>query len=174
MKASEVVARVAEAHGFTVAEMRGRTFADDLLVDARAEAAARLYRAGGSIVQVARALRKDWGTVAKLLDRAGVPRRVPPPRPKPIPRAEAATAPRANQRVFADILAQVAYRHGLTVEELEGPCREARFVSARVEAVAALRRGELSMGEIGKLLGGRHHTTIMHLEQLARLRGLLR
>lgn len=62
------------------------------------------------------------------------------------------------------VLEEVAARHGCTVEDLLSSCRLRRFVKARAE-VAKVLRGEpykLSLSEIGRLLGGRDHATVMN------------
>lgn len=61
------------------------------------------------------------------------------------------------------IVRQVAERHGITVEELLGPCRARRFAWPRQEAAYRLRtETPLSFAQIGERLGGRDHTTIIH------------
>jgi len=64
---------------------------------------------------------------------------------------------------FADVLREVAERHGLTVEALTGPRRLRTIVWARQEAMAeAWRRTSLSKCEIGRRLGGRCHGAVIH------------
>lgn len=67
------------------------------------------------------------------------------------------------------VLAQTARAYGVTPEQLIGPGLDADLVVARQAAMWALRQikrpsGEpqLSLYQIGKRLGGRHHTTVRH------------
>ena len=63
------------------------------------------------------------------------------------------------------ILARVCEHFGLTVAALGARSRDRRVVQARRTAIHFLRRsGGLSYPEIGTLLGGRTHSTIMHAE----------
>lgn len=61
------------------------------------------------------------------------------------------------------IIAQVADRHGLTVAELMGTTRVRLIAHARQEAMWRISR-ELgrSLPEIGRMMGGRDHTTVLH------------
>jgi chromosomal replication initiation ATPase DnaA len=65
------------------------------------------------------------------------------------------------------VISRTAAAHGLTVGILKlagrGPARESR---ARADAMWELRELGLSYPAIGRLLGGRHHTTVMHLVAL--------
>lgn len=63
----------------------------------------------------------------------------------------------------AQILKRVADVHKLTVADLKGPSRKAAICRARREAIAMIRHDtKLSSTQIGHLLGGRDHTTILH------------
>lgn len=71
--------------------------------------------------------------------------------------------PRRRKEFSSDILAEVAAKHGLRVADLKGPCRERRYVYPRHEAMWALRqRTRLSLPQIGNILGGRDHTTVLY------------
>lgn len=64
-----------------------------------------------------------------------------------------------------EILAAVACCHGLAVSDLTGPSRRPHVVAARQEAMRRLRAEawrRFSMPEIGRMLGGRDHTTVLH------------
>ncbi|MGH8748832.1 MAG: helix-turn-helix domain-containing protein [Burkholderiales bacterium] len=64
---------------------------------------------------------------------------------------------------FARVIqAAVAQRHGMTVDELRGRCREPKFLAARRALYRALRDAPAhwSYPEIGAFVG-RHHTTVM-------------
>lgn len=63
----------------------------------------------------------------------------------------------------AEIIAQVAHKHGLRVAEVKGDTRTVPIVAARQEAYWRLREErQLSWAQIGKLLGGKDHTTVLH------------
>lgn len=66
------------------------------------------------------------------------------------------------------ILHVVADYHGVSVEDLAGPCRSRTLVSARQQTCWLLReRSDLSYSDIGRLLGGRDHTSIIAAVQVA-------
>lgn len=64
---------------------------------------------------------------------------------------------------MAQILARVAEKHGLTVADLKGPRIAPRFSHPRQEAMHAMHAvGRWSLPQIGRFLGGRDHTTVLH------------
>jgi chromosomal replication initiation ATPase DnaA len=70
---------------------------------------------------------------------------------------------------MAAITAIVAARHGLTVEELREPGRSRYVAYPRQEAMWMMRQVKTANGEhrfslpqIGRYLGGRDHTTVLH------------
>jgi hypothetical protein len=65
--------------------------------------------------------------------------------------------------VDAAELAGLAGEAGITVVELCSPRRSKALVAARARVAKALRLRGLSYPEIGRLLGGRDHTTAMNL-----------
>ena len=61
------------------------------------------------------------------------------------------------------IIQETADKYGITVAELIGQCRCKHYVLARQEAGWRIRREcGYSLPRIGKLLGGKDHTTILH------------
>lgn len=62
----------------------------------------------------------------------------------------------------ADILATVAQSHGVRVSEIKGQTRLRHVAWARQEAMSRLHERGLSLGQIGRMLGHRHHTTVLH------------
>lgn len=82
-------------------------------------------------------------------------------------------------RTAREIVANVAETHGLTFEHLVGPVRTKRLSIARQEAMWACRQVKAKDGSprysypfIGRLLGGRDHTTVLwgerqHAKRLA-------
>lgn len=58
----------------------------------------------------------------------------------------------------------VATEHGLTYAALIGPCRRREFARPRQIAMYAIRAlcRHMSYPSIGRVLGGRDHTTILH------------
>lgn len=66
-------------------------------------------------------------------------------------------------RRYADIILEVADRHGVSVAALRGVGRRAAFVRARQEAMFLLKtRCALSLNAIGRLIGGRDHSTVFY------------
>lgn len=64
---------------------------------------------------------------------------------------------------FSEILATVAARHGVSPSELVGPSSKRRYAWPRQEVMAiAYRETPLSYPEIGRRLGGRDHSTVIH------------
>lgn len=60
------------------------------------------------------------------------------------------------------ILRQVAKKHGVKISDLKGPSRENRFTKARFEACYRLKEeAAMSFPRIGRILGGRDHTTAL-------------
>jgi chromosomal replication initiation ATPase DnaA len=72
------------------------------------------------------------------------------------------------------ILRQVARKHGVTLSEMLGPSRKRFIAHARFEAAYRLRTEcRMSLPQIGRRLGGKDHTTIIHaLRQHAAMHGL--
>lgn len=61
------------------------------------------------------------------------------------------------------LMREVAEKHGVAVADLEGPSRRPAFTRPRQELMWRLRReARLSYPAIGRRLGGRHHTTVLH------------
>ena len=72
--------------------------------------------------------------------------------------------PTDKSKDYKAILAGVAERHGMTVAAMISRKRQGRFVNARCEAALSLREHTgLSLAEIGFMLGGRDHTTVIHM-----------
>lgn len=62
-----------------------------------------------------------------------------------------------------DILVEVAQRHNLTVTELLSRSHKRVIAWPRHEAMWEIRRRtKLSLPQIGKLMGDRDHTTVLH------------
>lgn len=62
------------------------------------------------------------------------------------------------------LVAAIAKRHGVTFADIMGPCRRAKIVAARFEAIVAVAqvRYMWSLPQIGRFFGDRDHTTILH------------
>lgn len=68
-----------------------------------------------------------------------------------------------GRRQFAQaVVHEVARRHNLGPRDLTGEGRLAHVVAARREAARVLWHLGIHVTEIGRALGGRHRTTIMH------------
>ena len=61
------------------------------------------------------------------------------------------------------IFTVVAAIHGVTVDEIVGHRRHENLVQARRDVARWLRQLGLSYPAIGRMLGGRHHASIMNL-----------
>ena len=60
-------------------------------------------------------------------------------------------------------LVEIAARAFMTTTDvLRGDCRQQRLTHARAIVANALRQRSLSYPKIGRMLGGRDHTTIIH------------
>ena len=72
-----------------------------------------------------------------------------------------------------EILARVAADHGFSVADLQGPSRRGPLVLARHTAMYVCRDlTDLSLPKIGKLFGGRDHSTVSHaIAKMTRLIG---
>jgi hypothetical protein len=79
---------------------------------------------------------------------------------------------------IVSVMAMVCERHGVTLEQLKGRSKRKLFVAARRDAVNALiaipgpkrtpgsqGRPALTLTQIGRILGGRDHSTITHYVQ---------
>ena len=62
------------------------------------------------------------------------------------------------------LVSAIAKRHGVTFADIMGPCRRAKIVAARFEAIVTVAqlRHTWSLPQIGRFFGDRDHTTILH------------
>jgi len=67
--------------------------------------------------------------------------------------------------IVLDITRNVCEKHGVSLFELMGSSRRNKVVEARVDLVVRLKDKGYSYPEIGVMLGGRDHTTIMSLHK---------
>lgn len=100
----------------------------------------------------------------------------PSPRKKPMGRKKAASLSRqivVRPKSVVAILDTVGAHFGLSWEELIGPRRTAYLANARHVAAWLMRQSGLSLEEIGRALGGRDHTTMLHsIRQIEELRAV--
>lgn len=68
------------------------------------------------------------------------------------------------------VISDVAAMHCITAADIKGPKRSRHLVDAREDVTIILRERGLSLPQIGKILGGRDHTTIMNLEARSKRR----
>lgn len=67
------------------------------------------------------------------------------------------------RQTAADILREVAFRNGLTVEEMLAATRKKTFAHARQEAMWEIRqRTKLSLPQIARRMRLKDHTTVLH------------
>jgi hypothetical protein len=71
------------------------------------------------------------------------------------------------------ILRLVSLKHGVNTSDLMGPLKTVALVKARDHAIALIYTHcrYLSLPTIGRMLGGRHHTSILHTLRKLRLTG---
>jgi chromosomal replication initiation ATPase DnaA len=71
--------------------------------------------------------------------------------------------PKGGRQRRLEVLARVAFEHGLTVGDLTGPCKRKEYVAARWQAMKAIKTEfpDDSFASIGRLFK-RDHTTVMH------------
>lgn len=68
-----------------------------------------------------------------------------------------------KEHAITRIRLQIASSHGLTVDEMIGRSKMHELVRARREFAIQAKQFGFTMKEIGRYLGGRDHTTILHL-----------
>lgn len=73
--------------------------------------------------------------------------------------------PEPRKASSREIIGRVGVWHGWSREDIVGPRRFRPLSAARADAVVAVKTAypSLSLNAIGRIFGGRHHTTIMHL-----------
>jgi chromosomal replication initiator protein len=63
----------------------------------------------------------------------------------------------------AEILVDVACKHGVTMSEMRSPLRSPKVAFARFEAMSRIQSEVgMKLSAIGFLLGGRDHSTVIH------------
>ena len=65
-----------------------------------------------------------------------------------------------KEKNLADI-GEIASKYGYTVEDMIGPRRYRKMVAVRRECIGMLRAKGHSTTEIGRIMGGRDHSTIV-------------
>lgn len=69
----------------------------------------------------------------------------------------------SDHRKLRLILAAVAFKHGISVNDLKAKRRDRLAVQARHEAMWRVKNKTLfSLPKIGRVFGGRDHTTVLH------------
>lgn len=110
-----------------------------------------------------RNMRELEGTVNKVLATARA--RGVPPTPAMIGEllANLPGEPDREPLTASAVLAATVQHYGLTREDISGKLRRQQLVTARHVAMYLLREDcHLPLAEIGRLLGGRDHTTVLH------------
>lgn len=98
---------------------------------------------------------------------------VPPAQDPPEPPAEPPTLYRISSvmleqrtrgQLARDIIRLTAQQHGVTTTDVMGPRRQRAMVAARHEAIwrVSVAFPDMSLPQIGRVFGGRDHTTILH------------
>jgi hypothetical protein len=92
----------------------------------------------------------------------------PPPEPvEPLPVVEAVTPAPVHSPIpetpALTILREVSEKHGMSVKQIQSAARMKTYVAARQEAAYRLNTElTFSLAQIGRMLGKRDHTTILH------------
>jgi len=72
-------------------------------------------------------------------------------------------ARRADDKTMIDYVRITAVVTGISVDELKGKCRSGIYVKARwIAMFLMVGIGKRSLPQVGRFLGGRDHTTILH------------
>ncbi len=66
-------------------------------------------------------------------------------------------------KIELKLIEKICDKYSIGIIELLGPGRRSKLIDARVDLVTQLRKRKFSYPEIGVLLGGRNHTTILKL-----------
>ena len=86
------------------------------------------------------------------------------PKLEPKPELVGEEKPRLTPLTPAQIIIrEVAGKHGVTTDDIRGVSRKVEFVRARQEAVYEIKkRLHMSLPLIGKVIGNKDHTTVLH------------
>lgn len=71
--------------------------------------------------------------------------------------------PRRNRMPADEMIRVVARHYGVKPRQVSGACREPAMVKARSIVAKILRERGVSYPVIGRVLGGRDHSTIVHM-----------
>ena len=89
----------------------------------------------------------------------------PEPEPEPIPEpvVQAILSEPMPITSTQQILKEVAEKHGITIQDLKGPCRRLKYALPRHEAAYRIvKELGFSLPKTGRVLGKRDHTTILN------------
>jgi hypothetical protein len=90
------------------------------------------------------------------------------PEPLPVVVSEAVPTPVLRWMSPREIIAAIASDYGVTAADITGRCRRREYTFPRFAAAHVLRARGNSLPQVGKFLGGRDHSTILHAcEQFA-------
>lgn len=81
---------------------------------------------------------------------------------KPVPREIVEMVTGDERLTMLQIASLVAVQHGITLDDLRGGERSRRFSHPRQQAMAAMAEAGFSSTRIGRFLGSRDHTTVLH------------
>lgn len=89
----------------------------------------------------------------------------PKPEPEPIPQPIMQVVLSEPMPITStqQILQEVAEKHGITIQDLKGPCRRLKYALPRHEAAYRIvKELGFSLPKTGRVLGKRDHTTILN------------
>jgi hypothetical protein len=90
---------------------------------------------------------------------------IAPPKPEPVPEPiiEVILSEPIPITSTQQILKEVAEKHGITIQDLKGPCRRLKYALPRHEAAYRIvKELGFSLPKTGRVLGKRDHTTILN------------
>jgi chromosomal replication initiation ATPase DnaA len=94
---------------------------------------------------------------------------IAPPEPEPEPQPEPVVQAILSEPIpmpltsTQQILKEVAEKHGITIQDLKGPCRRLKYALPRHEAAYRIvKELGFSLPKTGRVLGKRDHTTILN------------
>jgi hypothetical protein len=121
---------------------------------------------------VARRLRLGMPVMSRRSVREAVAA-LPPPKPRPAPDLWGCPVNLYGLPSPRLIIKLVALKHGVSVATMLGPSRSRPMVAARYEAIGLIYTHcrAMSLLEMGRLFGGRDHTSILHALRKMRLAG---
>lgn len=125
---------------------------------------AKTYTCGADVLAAGKAVRARLLATKRVINPVTVRHKSYAPAPLPVlPVYEWSKGDLAPPPLWKQIVIEVAARHGVSYSAIIGPSRTKPVSAARQEAIYLIsRRTELSLPDIGRRIGNRDHTTVLH------------